>query len=140
MEAEAVRDRVEVKVSRRLHTASSSADGRHAASAVCRGGQQQTRASGRGRKPRGRGPGHGHARASAWGERGPASTAGPEVGRRPVKVGNSFFFSKYNSRFYYLIQIQILKMKKSFSQIAPKTKVVQNFILYNFHLGHFLKF
>jgi hypothetical protein len=72
--------------------------------------------------------------------RGPASAVGPEGRLRPVKVRNSFFFSKYISRFYNLIQIQILKMKKTFSQIAPNTKVVQNFILYNFHLGHFSKF
>jgi hypothetical protein len=72
--------------------------------------------------------------------RGPASAVGPEMGRRPVKVRNRFSFLNKISDFYNLILIQILKMKKTFSQIAPKTKVVQNFILYNFHLGHFSKF
>jgi hypothetical protein len=33
-----------------------------------------------------------------------------------------------------------LKMKKTFSQFLPKIKVVQNLILYNFHVGHFSKF
>jgi hypothetical protein len=41
MEAEAVRDRVEVKASQRLHAASSTVHERHAASAVCHGGQQE---------------------------------------------------------------------------------------------------
>jgi hypothetical protein len=72
--------------------------------------------------------------------RGPASAVGPEVGRRPVKVRNYFSFLNKILDFYNLIQIQILKMKKTFSQIAPKIKVVQNLILYNFHLGHFSKF
>jgi hypothetical protein len=74
------------------------------------------------------------------GERGPASVIGPEVGRQPVKVRNHFSFLNKILDFYNLIQIQILKMKKRFLQVAPKTKVVQNLILYNFHLGHFLKF
>jgi hypothetical protein len=33
-----------------------------------------------------------------------------------------------------------LKKKKAFSKVDPKTKVVQNLILYDFALGHFLKF
>jgi hypothetical protein len=31
-------------------------------------------------------------------------------------------------------------MKKAFLKVDPKTKVVQNLILYNFYLGYFLKF
>jgi hypothetical protein len=31
-------------------------------------------------------------------------------------------------------------MKKIFSKVDLKTKVVQNLILYNFYLGHFSKF
>jgi hypothetical protein len=33
-----------------------------------------------------------------------------------------------------------LKRKKAFSKADLKTKVAQNLILYNFGLGHFLKF
>jgi hypothetical protein len=33
-----------------------------------------------------------------------------------------------------------LKKKKAFSKVDPKTKVVQNLILYNFALKHILKF
>jgi hypothetical protein len=67
-----VRDRVEIKASRRLHAASSSAHGRHTASAVYRGGQQRARASGRGRRPYGRGPGRGAAAGARAGELGRA--------------------------------------------------------------------
>jgi hypothetical protein len=65
---------------------------------------------------------------------------GPEVGRRPDKAENSFFFYKSNSRFSKSFQIQIFKMKKAFSKVDPKTKVVQNLILYNFDLRRFLNF
>jgi hypothetical protein len=71
---------------------------------------------------------------------GPASAIGPQVGRRPGKAENSFFFYKSNSRFSKSFQIRILKMKKAFSKVDPKTKVVQNLILYKFDLRHFLKF
>jgi hypothetical protein len=33
-----------------------------------------------------------------------------------------------------------LRRKKAFSKVDLKTKVAQNLILYNFNLGHFLKF
>jgi hypothetical protein len=33
-----------------------------------------------------------------------------------------------------------LKWKRAFSKLDPKTKVVQNLILYNIALGHILKF
>jgi hypothetical protein len=57
---------------------------------------------------------------------------GREAGRRPSKAENSIFFYKKISRFSKSFQIQILKMKKAFSKVDPKTKVVQNLILYNF--------
>jgi hypothetical protein len=50
----------------------------------------------------------------------------------------SFLFS--NSRISKPFQFQILKKKKTFSKVDLKTKVVQNLILYNFALGHTLKF
>jgi hypothetical protein len=71
---------------------------------------------------------------------GLASARRPKGWPRPVKAGEFVFLLKEIFRFYKLIQIQILKMKKAFSQVVSKTKVVQNLILYNFHLGHLSKF
>jgi hypothetical protein len=62
------------------------------------------------------------------------------VGRRPVKPETAFSFSNLVSRIYKLSQIRILKNKKAFSRFDPKIEVVQNLILYNFALGHILKF
>jgi hypothetical protein len=67
----------------------------------------------------------------------PASWLGQEVGRRPVKARKfifSFFFYANNP------QNPILSTKVPFSQVDPKTKVIQNFILYNITLGYILKF
>jgi hypothetical protein len=68
---------------------------------------------------------------------GLASAHGPKGWPRPVKVRSHFSFINKFFRFSKLIQIQILKMKMTFSQVVRKIKVVQNLILYNFHLGHF---
>jgi hypothetical protein len=101
MEAEAARDRVEIKASRRLHAASSTAQERHAASAVCRGGQQ--RASEREREKV----------ARAWagprryccareGEDRAALASGPKGKRWPATVRNDFsiFISnKFSNKF-----------------------------------------
>jgi hypothetical protein len=43
-----------------------------------------------------------------------------------------FLFPNLISRNSRLNQIQILKKKKAFSKVDPKTKVIQNLILYNF--------
>jgi hypothetical protein len=50
-------------------------------------------------------------------------------------------------KFHFLFLFQsttykssFLSNQKSFSQVDPKTKVVQNFILYNLALGYILKF
>jgi hypothetical protein len=67
MKAETVRDQVEIKASRRLHAAASTAHERHAAGVTCRGGQRGETASGRRRRSSGRGPGRGGARARARG-------------------------------------------------------------------------
>jgi hypothetical protein len=70
---------------------------------------------------------------------GGGGSARPGGGGGPKGEEILFLFVNKISRFFTLIQIQILKMKKAFSQVVPKTKVVQNLILYNFHLGHFSK-
>jgi hypothetical protein len=75
----------------------------------------------------------------ARGRAGPLWPVGQKGGGGPKGEEIHFLFINKISRFSTLIQIQILKMKKTFSQFAPKTKVVQNLILYNFHLGHFSK-
>jgi hypothetical protein len=62
------------------------------------------------------------------------------VGRRPSNAENCLFFYILNSRFSIQPKIQILEGKKTFLKVDPKTKVVQNLILYNFDLGHILKF
>jgi hypothetical protein len=101
-EAEAVRDRVEIKASRRLHAVSSTVHERHATSSVCRGGQQRARASGRGRRPRGHGPGHGAAAGTRGGEDRAALASGPKGKRRPATVRNDFsiFISnKFSNKF-----------------------------------------
>jgi hypothetical protein len=51
-----------------------------------------------------------------------------------------FLFQKSISRFSTQSQFQILEEKIAFSKVDPNTKVVQNLILYNFDLGHSLKF
>jgi hypothetical protein len=102
MEAEAARDRVEIKASRRLHAASSTAHERHAASVVCRGGQQRVRVSGRGRRLHGRGPGHGAAVGARAGEKTGPLWPGPKGKRRPATVRNDFsvFISnKFSNKF-----------------------------------------
>jgi hypothetical protein len=69
-----------------------------------------------------------------------ASADGLKARRRPVKPEKSFSFLFSNSRISKPFQIQILKKKKAFSRLTPKIEVVQNLILYNFALGHILKF
>jgi hypothetical protein len=68
---------------------------------------------------------------------GPACRARPETGRRPAKA---FSFSNLIFRNSKPFQIRILKKKNAFSRFDPKIEVVQNLILYNFALGHILKF
>jgi hypothetical protein len=51
-----------------------------------------------------------------------------------VKVDFSFYFLKNSNKSIFLSN------KNSFSLVDPKTKVVQNFILYNIILGYILKF
>jgi hypothetical protein len=74
--------------------------------------------------------GHAEGGAGAW---------RPQSGR-PVNCENAFSFLNQISDFSNSFQIQILRKKETFSQVDPKTKVVQNLILYNFGLGHFFKF
>jgi hypothetical protein len=62
------------------------------------------------------------------------------VGRGPVKRKIAFSFIFSNPNFPKQSQIQNLKWKTAFSKLDPKTKVVQNLILYNIALGHNLKF
>jgi hypothetical protein len=76
--------------------------------------------------------------ARSWA--GPTREQAGKGGGGPKGEEIRFLFINKISRFSKLIQIHILKMKKAFSQVVPRTKVVQNLILYNFHLGHFSKF
>jgi hypothetical protein len=66
--------------------------------------------------------------------RGPRSEAAARPSENPF-----FFYNKY-FQIYFIVSKVNLKMKKRFSEFWPKIKVVQNFILYNFHVGHFSKF
>jgi hypothetical protein len=95
MKAETVRDQVEIKASRRLHAAASTAHERHAAGVTCRGGQRGETASGRRRRSSGRGPGRGGARARAREWRGPFPVAGRNRGGGLLRVGFEFPFSYF---------------------------------------------
>jgi hypothetical protein len=77
--------------------------------------REQVRASVRG----------GPSRLRPWAEKG---------GGRPVKAKEFIFFSESSNKY------AVLSNKNSFSQVDPKTKVIQNFILYNIALGFILKF
>jgi hypothetical protein len=90
---------------------------------------------------------HGHGRAHAGGRRqagekrvGLVWPVGPE--RRPglLTQNKIFLFQKSISKFSTQSKFQILEEKMTFSKVDRKTKVVQNLILYNFELGHSLKF
>jgi hypothetical protein len=67
-----------------------------------------------------------------------------ELGRKrgtgPVSQKIRFSFLINFLDFLNRFKFEFLKMKKTFSQVVPKIKVVQNLILYSFHLGHFSKF
>jgi hypothetical protein len=62
------------------------------------------------------------------------------VGRRPVKPEIHLFFSISNPNFAKSHNFKFLKLKMAFSRLDPQIEVVQNLILYNFALGHTLKF
>jgi hypothetical protein len=74
------------------------------------------------------------------GQTGLASAAGQEAGRRPVKPKFHFSFINQIPDFLHRPKFKFLRRKKAFSKVDLKTKVAQNLILYNFDLGHFLKF
>jgi hypothetical protein len=66
---------------------------------------------------------------------------------RLVRVGQKggARHSKKRKAFFFIFSINspkspILSIKNSFSKVDPKTKVVQNLVLYNIALGHILKF
>jgi hypothetical protein len=90
-----------------------------------------------GRDARGRGKEAGWT-ARRWA--GTAWPAGPEAGRRPVKLEKSFFFSISNLNFANSHKFKFFELKMEFSRLDPKIEVVQNLILYNFALGHILNF
>jgi hypothetical protein len=71
---------------------------------------------------------------------GPALARGLKGWPWPNKIRNPFSFINEFFRFFQFDSNLNLKMKKGFSQFLPKIKVVQNLILYNFHVGHFSKF
>jgi hypothetical protein len=62
---------------------------------------------------------------------GPASAVGPEARRRPAGAPIPFSFFNFFSQ---LFSDSILINLKAFSQFAPRTKVFENKILYNFSL------
>jgi len=62
----------------------------------------------------------------------PASANGPEARRRPTNAPAPFFF--FLNFFSQMFSNSILINLKVFSELASKTKAVQNKILYNFAL------
>jgi hypothetical protein len=69
-------------------------------------------------------------RPGQLGQLGHKGGCGPNTKRK------CFFFTFSNKQ----PQNFLFEQENSFSQVDPKTKVVQNFILYNIALGYILKF
>jgi hypothetical protein len=65
---------------------------------------------------------------------------GRKRGGGPEPKENHFSFLFPNSKFCDSPKFKFLELKMAFSQVDPKTKVVQNLILYNIALGHILEF
>jgi hypothetical protein len=121
MEAEAVRDQVGVKASRRRRAASSPAHGRHVACVASVAGRAWPKAGVR-----------------AW--VGRLSELGRKRGGGPVNPRRLFLLYFQFLEFLNQSNLNFKEEKKAFSRFDPKIKVVQNLILYNFALGHILKF
>jgi hypothetical protein len=71
---------------------------------------------------------------------GRIALVGRKRGGGPVSKKTLFSFLFSNSNFCYIPKFKILEFKMTFSRFDPKTKVVQNLILYNIALGYILKF
>jgi hypothetical protein len=81
-----------------------------------------------------------HAGAGVEARPGQLRLAGRKGGARPSKKMNSFFFLFLKSKFNQTAPNSNFEVEKAFSKLDPKTKVVQNLILYNISFEHILKF